>query len=141
MPDELRGGIVSPFLLQERGTINNSSFSFSANCRLKKKKDFAGLQAQANKFYSKHFLILIASSPTSNSRLGITITTKVDKRAVGRNRLKRRIREVFRLTRRRLVKNFDILVIARQNASFCPYDQVKREILGILHHNSFLTIQ
>ena len=64
-------------------------------------------------------------------RLGITVSTKIDKRAVIRNRIKRLVREVFRKNLSRF-EGFDIVVIARKNASHLSYKDAEREILGTL---------
>lgn len=64
-------------------------------------------------------------------RLGITVSTKIDKRAVVRNRIKRLIREVFRKNQRSF-QGFDIVVIARKNASHLSYKEAEREIIGAL---------
>jgi len=96
------------------------------------------VQEQGLKLYSKHFLLIALGSAAENSRVGITITTKVDKRATERNRLKRRIREIFRLNSKNLKENFDIVVIARKNAVTCDYPQIEREILGALKHHGLL---
>lgn len=112
--------------------------SFQASARIKKSAEFARIQKSGTKLHSKHFLIILAKSDFPGSRLGITITRKVDLRATARNRLKRWIREVFRLNRGRIKGAFDILVIARQNASQCKYRDIKREILGAFYHRGYL---
>jgi len=111
------------------------SLVFRPASRLKKSAEFACLQAKGARVYSKHFLLLIAKSDRPSSRLGITVTRKIDRRACVRNRLKRQLREIFRLNRERFKGSFDILVIARQNASQCNYRDIKREILGAFYHH------
>jgi ribonuclease P protein component len=91
-------------------------FTLSPQQRIKKKSDFGRLQSSAGKIYAKHFLLVIAPSTTGDSRLGLTVTRKIDKRAVYRNKLKRKLREVFRYTRPGLIKPLDIVVVARQGA-------------------------
>ena len=51
------------------------------------------------------------------NRLGITVSKKVGK-AVHRNKLRRRLREAYRLSEARLVRGWDIVVVAR---AFSPY--------------------
>lgn len=95
----------------------------------------------STKLYSKHLLILVKpaeSTKQDRSRLGITITKKVDKRAVARNRFKRLIRELFRLNRFKLQQNFDIVVIARFGAHECSLNQLSKEFLGALKKKGFL---
>lgn len=111
--------------------------SFGPSYRLKKRSEFTEIQDKGSKFYSKHFLVLVAPGRTAESRLGVTVTTKVDKRSVVRNKLKRRVREIFRLNRYRLRANFDIVVIARQSSVECSFEDIKRELTGVLHHNGF----
>lgn len=50
------------------------------------------------------------------ARLGFAVSRKVDKRAVGRNRIKRVLRETFRQVRGHLAGG-DIVVVARPAAS------------------------
>lgn len=114
------------------------SNSFGPDSRIKKRRQFLELQTKAEKLFSKHFLILIAENLVGTSRLGVTITRKVDKRATMRNLLKRRLREVFRLNRYKLRGNFDIVIVARKNAAECSYSEVVREVLGALHYHKFL---
>lgn len=116
----------------------NRSFSFSARYRIKKSKEFQQIRETGSKLYAKHFLVLVAPSEAENSRLGVTITTKIDKRSVVRNKLKRRIREVFRLNRHLLNKNLDIVVIARRDAQLCTLKEIKQELLGALKAKGYL---
>ncbi|MCB0359123.1 MAG: ribonuclease P protein component, partial [Bdellovibrionales bacterium] len=55
-----------------------------------------------------------------------------DKRAARRNRLKRRIREVFRLSRQFFAEHADVVVIARQGATELPYRSMQRELRHLL---------
>lgn len=102
-------------------------FPLSPNHRIKKKSDFARLQGVAGKIYSKHFLFVVGPSETGNSRIGLTVTRKINPRSVHRNRLKRRLREVFRHARPGLVRPLDIVVIARQGADTLTRGEIERE--------------
>ena len=115
------------------------SHAFGPTSRIKKRNEFFELQANCQKLYSKHFLILVGPSEKPESRLGLTITTKVEKRAVYRNKLKRRIREIFRQHRANFKRPFDMIVIARKNAPALLYEDIRREILGALSHAGYMT--
>ena len=65
-----------------------------------------------------------------DSRLGITVSRRVGN-AVERNRVKRRVREFFRLNRERLQPTQDILVIARVGAKALGYREVEAELRNV----------
>lgn len=138
MPDVVREGSALLSARQGKDIIVRSEYSFSAKFRIKKRSEFCLIQERGSKLFSKHFVIAYVSSAYQHSRIGITVSAKVDKRAVWRNLLKRRVREVFRLNSYRLKENFDIVVIARRGACLCDITQVRREFLGALYHNGLL---
>jgi ribonuclease P protein component len=61
------------------------------------------------------FTILLRTSDKPYGRLGLAVSKRVDKKAVGRNRIKRMIRESFRYHQEQL-KGLDLVVIARAGA-------------------------
>lgn len=85
--------------------------------------------------------MLVLPSPTGQSRLATAVTTKLEKRSVVRNRIKRRIREVFRAAKGDFTKALDMVVIARKGVQSCEYADYKREILGALAAKGFLKKQ
>ncbi|MEQ8821837.1 MAG: ribonuclease P protein component [Sumerlaeia bacterium] len=72
------------------------------------------------------------------TRMGLVVSRRVDKRAVGRNRIKRLLREAFRRMHGELAPGWDIVVIARFGAREANYADLRREFracarqLGIL---------
>lgn len=107
---------------------------------MRKKRDIARCQKRGEKLYAKHFLILAYPSDSSESRLAVAVTTKLEKRAVVRNLIKRRIREVFRFARPAFIKPIDIVVVARNGVQRCEFDDYRREILGVLRAKGFLVV-
>lgn len=112
--------------------------SFPASQRIKKSREFQRIRDSSRKIFSKHFLMLVARSEASRPRLGITITTKIDKRAAVRNKLKRRIRYIFRTQQESFKNPVDLVVIARQNSQLCSFDELKFEIIGMLRRGGLL---
>ena len=106
--------------------------------RIRKSREFKRVQEKSRRLSSKHFLLLVSEALGPKSRIGITITRKVDPHAVNRNRLKRRLREIFRITYQALRAPFDIVIIARKNATDCEMADIRREILGTLKHAGLL---
>lgn len=59
---------------------------------------------------------LAVANQLSHPRLGLAISKKSDKRAVARNRIKRHVRESFRLNQQQL-SGLDIVVISKRGVS------------------------
>ena len=62
------------------------------------------------------------------NRLGLTVGTKVGK-AVVRNKVRRRLREVYRLHESELKTGWDIVIVARSRAREVPYPVLESEFL------------
>ena len=105
--------------------------------RVRKRQDFLRIQGSRHKFRSTHLLLAVASpgrlaDGRSTSRLGITVTRKVDKRAARRNRIKRWIRDVFRKEREHFTEPVDLVVIALEGAAELDFKQISWELRGVL---------
>lgn len=106
--------------------------------RIRRRAEFLALQARGEKLYSRDFVVIVQRSELPASRIGIVVTTKLDKRAAVRNRIRRRVREIFRAHRPLLTDSFDIVVIARKNAATLEFTEVRRQILGVLVARGYL---
>jgi len=84
--------------------------------RLLRPGDFTALRGHAKRLSNRCFLAEYGSSAQANARLGMAVSRRVSKLAVVRNRIRRVIRESFRLHRAEL-PCMDILVIARTHAA------------------------
>lgn len=78
--------------------------------------------------HTAHFLLVVGRGPDANGRprLGVTVTRKVGD-AVRRNRVKRVVREAFRLDPALLPLGIDLLVIAKAGAPELGLAQVQAE--------------
>ena len=66
------------------------------------------------------------------TRIGISISQKVSKKAVVRNRIKRQIRAIFRQFLPRLSTGWQLVVVVRPGAQECDYGQILRELEQLL---------
>jgi ribonuclease P protein component len=101
--------------------------SFGKCVRISKRRDYLTVYEQGVRSHSEHFTIVVCKSETGISRLGITVTKKVGS-AVERNRIRRLVREFFRLNRSRLSAPQDIVIIAKRNITRLAYQDVCTEL-------------
>ncbi len=75
--------------------------------------------------------LVINKSATPKTKIAVVVGTKVSKRAVVRNRLKRRTREALRLLITRLQPGFDIVVFPRplvDDVTFLELQKILEEL-------------
>ena len=100
---------------------------FPPSARLLRPEDYRRVfDTPAFKVSSAAFLLLAQHSDTSTSRVGIIVAKKHVRRAIRRNRIKRLIREQFRLNRPS--PNLDLVVLARSAADTMDNAQITSEL-------------
>ena len=65
-----------------------------------------------------------------SNRVGITVSKKLGKAHI-RNRIRRRIREVYRLNEEKFQPGWDIVVVARTKAVDAPFEKLVRSYLNL----------
>ena len=90
------------------------SARFSPRQRLHTAKDFGRVFGEPVRSSDRYFTVLARSSGADVARLGLTISRRVAKNAVDRNRLKRLARESFRL--QPALPACDFVVLAKAGA-------------------------
>jgi ribonuclease P protein component len=104
-----------------------SSFSFSKKERLLNPRDYVKLNRVGRREETAHFKIIFARNGLGISRLGITVGRKTGNSVV-RNKVKRLIREYFRLHKAYFPRGYDILIAAKYGARHLDYWKVKEEL-------------
>ena len=67
---------------------------------------------------------------TGHSRLGLTVSAKLA-HAVHRNRLRRQLREIYRLHEAQFARGYDIVIVARTRAIGADYAALERAYLSL----------
>lgn len=97
---------------------------------LKENRIFRRLYAKGRSAVSPAMVLYCRKNGGKENRLGFTVGTKLG-RAVVRNRVRRRLREIYRLNEHRLAAGYDIVVVARVRAVHSRYDQLERQFLSL----------
>lgn len=99
--------------------------------RIRRRADFLRISKEGGKYQTEHFRVFICPNRLSLRRLGITVGKRVGI-AVERNRLKRIIREFFRLNKEALLPSSDFVITGKEGAAKLNFWQVSKELKGIL---------
>ena len=104
---------------------------FPPSCRLRHSRDYQQIWRQGQRCHTSHLLVIAAPAPTG-TRLGITVSRKVGN-AVCRNRIKRWIREYFRIRRPGLRVGIDLSVVVKVGAAHLTHGEVEQQLQEALH--------
>lgn len=95
--------------------------------RLRRRQEFLRLKASGLRVHTRHFVIILGRGTRGETRLGVTVTKRVAN-AVGRNRVKRVVRELFRKNPELFPKRSELVFIAKAGATNLTYDQALAEV-------------
>ena len=99
------------------------------SCSLKLNHIFRRLYSTAGQ--ANGYLVLYARpNRTGMNRVGITAGKKLGK-AVVRNRVRRRLREAYRLNEERFLPGWDIVVVARSRCITASFDKLTQSYLQL----------
>ena len=97
---------------------------------LKKNKEFLEVYQKGDSFANKYLVMYVLKNNTIKNRLGISISKKVGN-SVKRNRLRRLIKENYRLSEEKYQKGLDIVVVARISSRDIGYKEVGSALLHL----------
>ena len=79
---------------------------------------------------NRYLVIYCRKNGTKRNRIGLTVGAKLG-HAVERNRLRRRLREIYRLHEEGFTRGYDIVVVARSAAMQASYRQLEGAYLHL----------
>lgn len=97
---------------------------------LKENRQFRRLYAKGKSFVSPFLVLYYKKNGKNKNFLGITVSGKVGN-AVLRNKLRRRIREIYRTNEERFLSGYTIVVVARIRSSRASYEDLRRSFLKL----------
>ncbi len=109
---------------------NQRTGAFTKELRLLNSNDFATIRKKGERHFTKSFVVYVYKNDLGRERLGLAVSARTGN-AVRRNRIKRLVREFFRLNRKSISPSVDIVVSARKGL-------VVKDLSGVTKELSFL---
>ena len=98
-------------------------------CTLKKNSDFRRLYSKGKNAVNPYMVVYCRRNRSGENRLGYTVSTKLG-HAVVRNRVRRRLREIYRLNAHSLKTGWDIVIVARTRCVKAEYSAMNNAFLS-----------
>jgi ribonuclease P protein component len=103
---------------------------------LKKSRDFQSVYRTGKSLANRYLVVYVKKrDDDGENRVGISVSKKVGNSVV-RHRIKRLIRESYRLKCGQAFGGHDVVVIAREKSKGRTYQEIEKALLGLLksHH-------
>lgn len=91
---------------------------------------FRKLYRKGKSAAGKYLVLYCRRNGTQENRIGLTVSAKLG-HAVVRNKVRRRLREIYRLHEDRFQPGWDIVVVARSRAVGAPYKKLEKNYLSL----------
>ncbi len=105
---------------------------------LKKNYEFHRLYSKGKSAVTPFLVVYARKTRRPGNRIGFTVSTRLGK-AVKRNRVRRRLREIYRLNESRFVPGTELVVVARARAVTATYRQLESAFLSACGRLGLLT--
>jgi len=111
-------------------SVNPDSAAFPKQYRLLRRLEFQRVYKQGQRRSASLCTIFYRPNGLAVTRLGITVPKRIGT-AVVRNRIKRRVREIFRRHRQELPGGWDLVLNPRPRVASIAYPALERELLRL----------
>jgi len=112
--------------------------SLPAARRLRRSALFTETFAQGRKWVGRRMVLWLRAGEGAALRLGVVAGKKAHRRAVERNRARRRLRELYRRLRPFLRGDRDVVLVARRGVTDAPWGELVEEILHLTRRAGLL---
>lgn len=108
--------------------IGGTELTMVSTQSLKQNHLFRRLYQRGKSAAGRYVVVYCRKNGLDYNRLGLTVSTKVG-HAVVRNRVRRRLREAYRLSETRFLSGYDIVIVARTRAASATYQDLSQGLM------------
>jgi ribonuclease P protein component len=99
--------------------------------RLKSNMEFQKIYNKGKNYWNRNLILFVKKNDLGYTRVGYTITKKIGNSVV-RNRIRRQMKEVYRLNFYRIEKGYDLIFIPKKNIIDISFKELESAILHIM---------
>lgn len=107
------------------------SFRFTQKERIALPQDFRRVMKSGRRVISKHYILFLQENERGFHRLGIVVKKEVGPANI-RNRMKRHLREFFRLNKQQIKGSFDMIILIKKGSLPEYYRETEEELRRVL---------
>ena len=119
------------------GRVAVGRFTLPRSEKLRRPADFNRVYSEGKKIGDARLALFFGPFASENTRLGVSVSKRIGN-AVTRNRVKRLLREAFRLNKHRMKKGYDLLFVARAGVRDLKFRQVEAVVMELLRRGELL---
>ncbi len=98
---------------------------------LKKNDDFRSVYKKGRSKTERFLIIYVMKNGMETNRIGISVSKKVGNSVV-RHRVKRLVKECYRLRENMFINGIDIVFLARKGADSLDFSETEREVMRLM---------
>ena len=99
--------------------------------RLRKNMEFKKVYSVGKNYWNRNFVLYAKKNKLDETRVGFTITKKHGN-AVIRNKIRRRMKEIYRLKLGNIKSGYDLILIPKKNVIQISYKELESAMVHIM---------
>lgn len=99
--------------------------------RIRKNVEFKKVYKHGKNYWNRNLILYVKKNDKKVTRVGYTITKKIGN-AVTRNRLRRMMKEVYRLNFHNIKEGYDLVFIAKKKLVGISYKELESSMIHIM---------
>lgn len=108
--------------------------------RLRSNMEFKKVYSGGKNYWNRNLVLYVKKNDIGNTRVGYSITKKIGN-AVTRNKIRRRMKEIYRLNFNGVKDNYDLILIPKKNIVDISYKELENAMLHILKLSGVLKVK
>lgn len=108
--------------------------------RLRKNSEFQKVYKRGKNYWNRYLVLYTMKNGQNYTRVGFSLTKKYGN-SVERNRIRRQMKEIYRLNSNRVVGGYDLIFIPKIRIKKATYKEIEDAMLGLLKRSRLLKIR